>query len=215
MFSTSAEKRIANVKCLSAKEWNRAEAPLHEMDNLKRYEIANRPWRQFNSACSASFAIAHTDSAILLKYFIIDDVFASQERPVNSEVNRDNCVEFFISFSNGTYYNIEFNCLGIGKVGYGKSRTDRELLEVNVVEEISVAKKLSFKGDLFDWEILLIIPKTVFYHEKINSFAGMSCGANFYKCGDDLPNKDFLVWNNIVSNEPDFHKPEFFGQIVF
>ncbi|UKT66119.1 carbohydrate-binding family 9-like protein [Pedobacter mucosus] len=213
MFSPLVLNKILTVEYLSSEAKN--QSLFDRIDNLVRYELAEQPWPQFETKCSASFSIAHTGSSILLKYFIKDDFFASSNRVINSEVNRDNCVEFFISFMNEAYYNIEFNCLGIGKIGYGNSRMDRVLLPVETVEKISVEKKLSHHGKYFDWEILLDIPLSTFSYQEIASLTGLSCSANFYKCGDDLPNKDFLAWNTIISDEPDFHKPEFFGKIVF
>jgi hypothetical protein len=44
---------------------------------------------------------------------------------------------------------------------------------------------------------------------------GKKCRANFYKCGDDLPEPHFLAWNMINTEEPDFHRPEFFGTLEF
>lgn len=213
MFPPLIAHRIANAPYLHVEKDN--VDFFVEMNRLNRYEISNKPWPEFSTACSASFAIAHTRSSILLKYFIKDDFFSSIEREINADVNKDNCVEFFIGFADDAYYNIEFNCLGVGKVGYGRSRSDRKLLPVAVIEKIAVDKNLTHKKDGFDWEILLTIPKDVFIYDDINLFTGLICKANFYKCGDDLPNKDFLVWNQIINNEPDFHKPEFFGEIVF
>jgi hypothetical protein len=40
-------------------------------------------------------------------------------------------------------------------------------------------------------------------------------GANFYKCGDELPTPHFLSWNPIEWKEPSFHRPEQFGKLIF
>ena len=39
--------------------------------------------------------------------------------------------------------------------------------------------------------------------------------ANVYKCGDLLPVPHFISWNPITTESPDFHRPEFFGQMRF
>jgi hypothetical protein len=44
---------------------------------------------------------------------------------------------------------------------------------------------------------------------------GKTCRANFYKCGDDLPEPHFLSWNNIIADKPDFHLPQYFGTLTF
>jgi hypothetical protein len=37
---------------------------------------------------------------------------------------------------------------------------------------------------------------------------------NFYKCGDETEYPHFGCWNLIASPVPDFHRPEYFGEIV-
>jgi hypothetical protein len=37
--------------------------------------------------------------------------------------------------------------------------------------------------------------------------------ANFYKCGDETPEPHFLSWNPIDLPKPNFHVPQFFGQL--
>ena len=39
--------------------------------------------------------------------------------------------------------------------------------------------------------------------------------ANFYKCGDELQTPHFLSWNPIKIENPDFHRPDFFGTLEF
>jgi hypothetical protein len=39
--------------------------------------------------------------------------------------------------------------------------------------------------------------------------------ANFYKCGDGTSVPHYLSWNQVITETPDFHRPEFFGEISF
>ena len=39
--------------------------------------------------------------------------------------------------------------------------------------------------------------------------------ANFYKCGDRLKQQHYLSWNPIDLPRPNFHCPEFFGELTF
>jgi hypothetical protein len=65
------------------------------------------------------------------------------------------------------------------------------------------------------WELSVAIPSNVFIHHLIPSLSGQKGRVNFHKCGDQLPVPHFLAWNNIQSAEPNFHLPEFFGEIYF
>ena len=51
--------------------------------------------------------------------------------------------------------------------------------------------------------------------ESIESLKGVCATANFYKCGDDLPEPHFVSWNKIEAPTPNFHLPKYFGEIEF
>jgi hypothetical protein len=50
---------------------------------------------------------------------------------------------------------------------------------------------------------------------NITSLSDKKYRGNFYKCGDNLPRPHFLAWNNIQSEEPNFHLSAFFGDLLF
>lgn len=187
-----------------------------KLTTFSKHHLTNNSWPHIPTDCLADFVIAHTGQQILIKFTIANDYFKSITRPINSEVHLDNCVEFFIAFDqSGHYYNIEFNCLGIGKVGYGKQKFKRTLLKESVVQKIKTYTKSDVQEDVFYWEMTLLIPADVFVFHQILNFEGLSAEANFYKCGDELPNPHFLCWNKIVSPTPDFHRPDYFGHVQF
>jgi len=180
------------------------------------HPIKNTSWPEFKTNCRAAFSITHSNAAIEVQFDIKNDYFKSIQRPVNDFVHKDNCVEFFIQFGEeNAYYNIEFNCLGIGKMGYGKDREDRALMQVAAVNKIKVCRDLHLSKGNFNWKISLSIPVEVFTFSAIKTLQGLKCKGNFYKCGDDLPHPHYLSWSKIDAASPDFHLPEFFGKIDF
>ena len=38
---------------------------------------------------------------------------------------------------------------------------------------------------------------------------------NFYKCASGSSQPHYLSWNPINTEKPDFHRPDFFGKIIF
>ena len=38
--------------------------------------------------------------------------------------------------------------------------------------------------------------------------------ATFYKCGDKTAHPHFLSWNPVGTPAPDFHRPDFFGELI-
>ena len=47
------------------------------------------------------------------------------------------------------------------------------------------------------------------------AISGKKLRANFYKCGDRMPVKHYVTWNPIGWPQPDYHRPEYFGELVF
>ncbi len=61
----------------------------------------------------------------------------------------------------------------------------------------------------------MAIPISIYSLSKFDSLGGRSVKANFYKCGDELPEPHYLSWNPINLEKPNFHTPDFFGDIYF
>ena len=67
------------------------------------------------------------------------------------------------------------------------------------------------QGEGQEWSMLKIIPFSLLgLTEKPEMLKG-----NFYKCGDKCAQPHFLSWAPIDLPEPNFHCPEFFGEITF
>ena len=90
-------------------------------------------------------------------------------------------------------------------------------MPTNIVKQIEIDTQVISADDegFTDWEITLDIPFSVFIYNNIDSLKGTECKANFYKCGDETPEPHYLSWRNILSDEPNFHVPEFFGTVKF
>lgn len=44
---------------------------------------------------------------------------------------------------------------------------------------------------------------------------GQRAAGNFYKCGDETEFPHYGAWSPVRTLSPDFHRPEFFGTLVF
>jgi hypothetical protein len=178
-------------------------------------QVEEQPWPKYSYKPEVQFSIAYTDQAVLLGFNVHEEELRFVNDTPNSAVWEDSCVEFFIALDDHGYYNFEFNCIGTVLVGFGKNRKDRQLLPVTLVKRVacfSVTKEA--KGNN-RWQLLLQIPFSVFMYHPVFSLEGRTCKANFYKCGDKLERPHFLAWNRIDTAEPDFHQPDYFGEIEF
>jgi hypothetical protein len=187
-----------------------------QLNSLERHAIDLVPWSSYPYKPEVSFSITYNDDHIFLKYYVEEKAIRASADHINGKVWEDTCVEFFISFDDTGYYNLEFNCIGSALAGFGKNRYDRQLLPEEVISRIStqsIIRKTS--NNLVHWELSLAIPLDVFVNHSLSTIKGRQCRANFYKCGDLLPEPHFLSWSPINSDEPNFHLPQFFGTLYF
>ncbi len=187
------------------------------LDAQPRHHIAIAPWEAFSYKPEVAFAIAHFDTGIALKFFVREEEVRAVNSKVNGRIWEDSCVEFFLKPGTAeAYYNIEFNCLGAGLIAWGANRANRHFLPGEVVEKIQALSQIqSRQPNGISWELTLLIPLEVFLFTPLPSLRNLRCTANFYKCGDLLSRPHYLAWKGIRSEHPDFHLPEFFGEVVF
>lgn len=186
------------------------------MDDCEKNILGHAPWSEFPYHPKVHFAIAYNDDSIFLKYYVTEKNIRAVNKINNSAVWEDSCVEFFIAFDETYYYNFEFNCIGTILQGYGKDKNNRHLLPDETVSKIKTLSVMNEETPgAIGWELTIIIPNEVFIYDNIISMKGKKVNANFYKCGDMLPEPHFLAWNNIINPEPNFHLPAYFGGLQF
>lgn len=187
------------------------------LNSVEKHKLEFVPWSAYPYKPVVLFSVAYSPTSILIKFFVQEKQIRAINHKTNSSIWEDSCVEFFISFDDGVnYYNIEFNCIGTGLIGYGKSKTNRELLDASIVNQVKALSNInSEKGKKVSWELTMIIPLSIFVHTSLETIAKRKCRANFYKCGDLLPEPHFVSWSNIESENPNFHLSDYFGHLVF
>lgn len=186
------------------------------LQNYEKHALAQQPWPQYGTDAHASFCVAYNEQGILLQYQVIEQNIRAVHTTVNAPVYEDSCVEFFIAPDNQGYYNFEFNCIGTTLAAYGMDKQHRMFLPVSPIQSIRTESRINqTAGGLYQWELSVHIPFTVFQHHPAVQWSGLQCRANFYKCGDALPLPHFLSWTHIDAPAPDFHLPQFFGTLHF
>lgn len=196
-----------------------AEQLLEKFAEFQFIETIN--WSDFPYKPEVKFKIAYCQDQVLLKYYVHEESIRAKETRVNGDVYKDSCVEFFISTNgNNTYYNFEFNCIGIPHVGYGPGRSNRALTDPEVLKSIKVRSSLGNqpfeeKTGGHQWAMMIVIPKKCLTHDKDIVLKGLKAYANFYKCGDETSKPHFVTWNPIGTETPDYHQPAYFGELSF
>jgi len=186
------------------------------LDKEKRHSLEFLLWENgSDERPEVSFSIAHCNRYVLLKFFIEEKEIRANVTKINGAVWEDSCVEFFVSFDESGYYNFEFNCIGTVLGAFRKNRNDRIHLPEDILKKIETHTKLNKRNDFFYWEMLIVIPIELFFYHALQSLSGVECRGNFYKCGDGLSQPHYLAWAKIEADKPNFHLPQFFGNIKF
>lgn len=166
-----------------------------------------------------TFRLAADNEAFYIRFDVREKYIRALADKDGGRVWLDSCVEFFLSpDSNDNYYNLEFNCIGMKVLNFRAPEKEPELASKEIFSKIRCESSLGNtpfpekKGD-FTWHITAIIPFSTYWNNP-QKFAGKSMKANFYKCGDELTEAHFLSWNEIFTENPSFHQPGFFGEII-
>lgn len=184
--------------------------------------IATLNWPESFSYCpQVEFSISHSDNVLHLHYKVREDVVRAECSHDGDHVWEDSCVEFFFApADDGIYYNIECNPVGKLYFCYGQDRHGRQMISQESLA--SIRRSCSLGDEAFgvkegplDWEVSLDIPVSAFEKHNIKTLSGLSARGNFYKCGDKLPVRHYVSHFPIGTEKPDFHRPEFFGEISF
>ncbi len=188
--------------------------------NAQAQKIDKVNWNDFPYAPEVSFSMAHTGDEIWLEYRVREKYIRAVETRTNGDVYKDSTVEFFISLDGKTYYNFEFSCIGTIHLGHGAGRENRQYIDPAVAGLIKIESSLGSEpfeeraGD-FRWNMFICIPKECFVFDELKSFSGCKATGNFYKCGDATSIPHFITWNPIGTQDPDYHRPEYFGELEF
>lgn len=193
-----------------------------ELDNLgKGHPINVVNWDGYSYRPDVRFNIAHNGKVIFLKYYVTENYVKAEKGNSNDMVCEDSCVEFFVSpDSDGIYYNFEFNPIGTCLLGKGTGRADSKVVDpayISKIRRLSTMGNVPFKEKTgeYTWELTLAIPVEAFAGKEITTLSGKTFRANFYKCGDNLTKPHYLTWNPVGTENPDYHRPEYFGILKF
>lgn len=170
----------------------------------------------------AEFRIAYTDEAFLVHYRASEVTVRAKYGADDGKVWTDSCMEMFLSPcpEDGSYYNLECNCIGAVLLGYHDADGNKSRAAYDVTAGISRWASLGrspFAEHEAEgpWEVALIVPFACYWRHAFRPEAGTQMRGNFYKCGDELRTPHFLSWAPIEWEKPNFHLPQFFGQLCW
>ena len=173
-------------------------------------------WEEFPYTPDVNFRIACSDKALVLMFEVKEDHVRAEAMEDNGPVWEDSCVEFFVMSPDGKHYtNFEMNCIGTLLAAFRTGRHDAEHFDIGKMSQIRRITSLphaktdsSAEGQT--WWAVEVIPFSLMGYET----APAKLKANIYKCGDKCSRPHFLSWSPIALAQPDFHCPDFFGEMT-
>lgn len=127
-------------------------------------------------------------------------------------VYTDSCMEFFANFApdkGDLFFNCEMNSLGTILMGVGINRHNRK----KITDYTDVIPDTTPIRDGESWSVIFHLPLETIYavYGNLDIRPGFKFTGNLYKCGDETEIEHYMMWNPITVEEPDFHRPDYFG----
>jgi len=176
------------------------------------FEIAICPWGgEYRPKAGGTVEIIPEKGIQVALYCEETEIRAVNETP-DSPVWQDSCLECFIRYypDDERYINFEVNANGcmLSEIGKDRNRTYlRDMgLELPEVEAIRTEK---------GWQIRYLVTYELVKkaYGREDNFVPETLMGNFYKCGDETKIPHYISWAPIATENPDFHRPEFFRKV--
>jgi len=135
---------------------------------------------------------------------------------IDDTVCFDSCMEFFVNFGGNKYLNLEGNAIATVCMGSGSKRENRTTVNRKLPGGFKTVAEKSYGK----WQLTYYLPI-----EEIQIFCpdisaetfctGYTFSGNFYKtAGSQTGNEQYGMWNEVMTENPDFHRPEYFGTFI-
>ena len=184
------------------------------------YKVDSVNWPEsFPEKPEVSVEVRNDREAIYLHWQVKGEQLRAATTEDQGPVWEDSCVEFFCQVPGEEYYfNFECNCIGAMVASQRKGR-DEDVRVFAPEQMATISRECTYpreiikeKDGLFTWNVKLRIPLRLIFGDKEIEFP-QKLRANFYKCADKTKKPHFLSWQPIPLPKPDFHCPQFFGEI--
>ena len=170
--------------------------------------------------------LAYDATALYVIFRVEDRYVRATAQNYQDEVFKDSCVELFVTPGEDVslgYFNLEVNCGGTALFHHQKGRHIEDVpVSAADFSQVQIAHTLPKRvepeiEEPLTWVVEYRLPLTTLHdyaHIDLPS-TGTIWRANLYKCADGSSHPHWLSWAPIDLPEPDFHRPKFFGQLVF
>ena len=202
-------------------DWDKL--PWRKIAPLYINQVAGEPTAHFPQVQAK---LAYDDQALYAIFHVSDRYVRATAENYQDPVYKDSCGEFFFTPGedlNHGYFNFELNCGGIVLFHHQKGRGVEDLpisrADFEQVEIAHTLPKVVFPEveEPLTWVVEYRLPLAILgaYAPLDTPVQGVRWRANLYKCADSSSHPHWLTWSPVDTPVPDFHRPEFFGILIF
>ena len=184
-----------------------------------KFAVSENNWpAAFPYGPDCNGVIARSQEHLAIAFHVRGLDIRGTELEDNGNTWEDSCCEFFVTHPfDGTYYNFELNCIGTLLAAKRTSRTEKVMFTPDQTAQVKRFTSFPHQAvesseKVFTWTAALLIPFRLIGIDP--AALPVSLRGNFYKCGDRTAHPHYLSWNPIKTPKPDFHRPEFFGELL-
>lgn len=181
----------------------------------KQLFMLSYPWDKNSYKPEVIFELGQNENGFTLNIVVVEKNPRREKTEHLQFVHEDSCVEWFVNFlpeKCDRYFNFEVNANGVMNVSFCKDRYDKQDLSLQDIAFLEINTSIYETY----WTVSYKVPFDLIrkYIPEYRYRDGMKIRTNFYKCGDKTEFPHYGVWNPIPLVEPDFHQPDYFGEVV-
>lgn len=192
---------------------------INQLENTAPFRISNLLWGTEAIPETFGYLGFLTGKGFCLKMICMESdplrTYTADQSPVCMDSTVEAFFNFTLSENEGTkpvYVNFEINSNGALLAQYGTGREGRTLFPEDAMREITHSAWIE-NGR---WSINLFIPVSVLekVYGSLSFQAGSRFTCNFYKICETDGQEHYASWSPVITDQPDFHRPEYFGEAV-
>jgi len=178
------------------------------------------PWYKEGNKDQSSVRILWDDNYLYFLWRCEDEHISAHRYQRNTATCLDDCAEMFISPNldeSMWYTNYEINCIGTWLVGAKTDENKGTWEPEGLLVGRSHVGTINNEEDIDShWILEIAIPFEHFrqFKGQIPPEDGDMWGLNLDRCGGDV-NEQFSQWTASKTPNPNYHRPEDFGRIIF
>ncbi|MDO4295698.1 MAG: carbohydrate-binding family 9-like protein [bacterium] len=182
---------------------------------MQQFKIENYPWGGgYRPKTTANLSWNQEEGFEIWMRCEEEEVRATYTKS-DEPVYEDSCMECFMQFfpcDSKIYINFEVNANGAMLAQMGEGKQGRMFLRDKGIE----IPKVSVKREKGAWELRYRISLELLraVYGRADFVKGQKIRGNFYKCGDRTKKPHYGCCFAIENETPNFHLPQFFGEIV-